>query len=158
MNGKLKWAQLIAAVRAKVSRYLRVMFKIKSRLPIKVCIQIFQSFVQSHLNYCSLVWGFSAKSHIHSLLTKRNQGIRTIMPGYVNYWFEGGKLPAHTKEKFKEYNILTVHGIFVTNALIFMHNFHHFANSLPFSIRNLIPETIPKFGDNINIQGSIEIH
>ena len=72
------------------------------------------------------------------------------MPGYVNYWFKDGKLPAHTKEKFKEYNILTVHGIIVTNALIFMHKLHHFPNSLPVSIRNLIPATIPKFGDNIN--------
>ena len=38
----------------------------------------------------------------------------------------------------------------VTNALNFMHKLHHFPNSLPVSIRNLIPETIPKFGDNIN--------
>ena len=47
-----------------------------------------------------------------------------------------------------------VHGIIVTNAPIFMHKFHHFPNSLPVSIRNLIPATIPKFGDNINYCGS----
>ena len=43
MDEKLKWTQHIAAVRAKMSRYLGVMFKIKSRLPIKVRIQIFQT-------------------------------------------------------------------------------------------------------------------
>ena len=64
------------------------------------------------------------------------------MPSYVNYWFKEGKLPAHTKEKFKEYNIHTVHGIIVTNALIFMHKLHHFPISLPVSIRNLMPATI----------------
>ena len=126
------------------------MFKIKSRLPIKVRIQIFQSFIQSHLNYCSLAWGFSAKSHIHSLFTKQKQGVRAIMPGYINYWFKDGELPAHTKEKFKEYKILSVHGIIVKNALIFMHKCLHFPNTLPISIKNLIPETVPKYNDNID--------
>ena len=66
MDDKLKWTQHIAAVRFKMSRYLGVIFMIKSRLPVKVRIQIFESFVQPYLNYCSLVWGFSAKSNIHS--------------------------------------------------------------------------------------------
>ena len=35
MEDKLKWTQHIAAVRSKMSRYLGVMFKIKSRLPSK---------------------------------------------------------------------------------------------------------------------------
>ena len=150
MDDKLKWTQHIAAVRSKMSRYLGVMFKIKSRLPVKVRIQIFQSFVQSYLNYCSLVWGFSAKSNIHSLFIKQKQGIRAVMPGYVNYWFKEGKLPAHTKEEFKKYNILTVHGTIVMNALVFMYKCRHFPNSLPVSICNLIPKTIPNFDDNIN--------
>ena len=105
---------------------------------------------QSYLNYCSLVWGFSAKSNIHSLFIKQKQGIRAVMPGYVNYWFKEGKLPAHTKEEFKKYNILTVHGTIVMNALVFMYKCRHFPNSLPVSICNLIPKTIPNFDDNIN--------
>ena len=54
------------------------------------------------------------------------------------------------KEKFKEYNILTVHGIIVTNALIFMHKFHHFPNST-FSLKLFLSLVI---GDNINGCGS----
>ena len=150
MDEKLKWTAHITAVRTKMTRYLGVMFKIKSRLPIKVRIQIFHSFVQSHLNFCSLVWGFAAKSLIQSLFIKQKQGVRAIMPGYVNYWYKEGKLPAHTKEKFKEYEILTVHGIIAMNALIFMHKWHHFPKLLPPSVHNLIPHTIPKFGDGIS--------
>ena len=52
-----------------------------------------------------------------------------------------------TKETFKEYEILTVHGIIAMNALIFMHKLHNFPKSLPPSVRYLIPITIPKFGD-----------
>ena len=72
------------------------------------------------------------------------------MPGYVNYWFKEGKLPAHTKEEFKKYNILTVHGTIVMNALVFMFKCRLFPSSLPVSICNLIPKTIPNFDDNIN--------
>ena len=137
MDDKLKWTSHIIAVRTKMSRYLGVMFKIKSRLPLKARIQIFHSFIQSHLNFCSLVWGFAAKSLIQSLFIKQKLGIRAVMPGYVNNWYKEGKLPAHTKETFKEYEILTVHGIIAMNALIFMHKLHHFPKSLPPSVRYL---------------------
>ena len=39
------------------------------------------------------------------------------MPGYVNYYYKDGKLPDHTKATFKEYEILTVHGVIIKNAL-----------------------------------------
>ena len=39
-------------------------------------------------NYCSLIWGFAAKSHIESLFSEQKQGMRAIMPGYVNYWYD----------------------------------------------------------------------
>ena len=76
VDDKLNWASHIRAVKTKMSRFIGVMFKIKRKLPIKARLQIFQSFVQSHLNFCSLVWGFAAKSHIDSLFTKQKQGIR----------------------------------------------------------------------------------
>ena len=65
------------------------------------------------------------------------------MPGYVNYWYKKGKLPAHAKEKLNEYNKRIVHGIIVKNSLIFMHKLRHFPNSLRLS--KLDPEHSPKF-------------
>ena len=35
---------------------------------------------RTHLNYCPLIWGFSAKSHIQSLFTKQKQGTHAVMP------------------------------------------------------------------------------
>ena len=110
VDDKLNWASHIRAVKTKISRFIGVMFKIKRKLLIKARLQIFQSFVQSHLNFCSLVWGFAAKSHIDLLFTKQKQGIRAVMPGHVNYYYKDGKLPDHTKAMFKEYEISTVHG------------------------------------------------
>ena len=146
VDNKLKWAQHIAAVKMKMSKYLGVMYKIKSKLPLKVRIQIFQSFVQSHINFCPLIWGFAAKSHIESLFIKQKQGIRAVMPGFVNYWYKDDKLPEHTKSSFKEYGILTVHGIIAMNALVFIHKAYHYPQTLPSSIVKTVPINTPRPG------------
>ena len=68
------------------------------------------------------------------------------MPGYVNYWYDDGELPALTKTSFKEHEILKVHDIITMNTLIFLHKVSHFSNSLPISINKIIPENIPRAG------------
>ena len=74
VDENLTWSRHIKTIQTKMARYIGLMYKLKSQLPLKVRIQIFHSFVQSHINYCSLVWGFSAKSNIDSLF--RAQKIR----------------------------------------------------------------------------------
>ena len=66
-------------------------------------MQIFQSIIQSHLNYCSIVWELTAKSNIESLFRIQKKGIRAIVPGFINYKYRDGELPGHTKPYFNEY-------------------------------------------------------
>ena len=61
VDEKLTWTKHIKALRSKMCRYVGIMYKIKSSLPLQARLQIFHSLVQSHINFCSLVWGFSAK-------------------------------------------------------------------------------------------------
>ena len=63
----LSCSRHIKTIQTKMARYIGLMYKLKSQLPLKVRIQNVHSFVQSHINYCSLVWGFSAKTIIDSL-------------------------------------------------------------------------------------------
>ena len=42
-----------------------------------------------------------------------------------------GKLPVHTKTSFAEYEIVTVHGIITSNALVFLHKVRNFLQLLP---------------------------
>ncbi len=138
----------IATIKTKMARYVGIMYRLKRYLPLKARLQIFHSFVQSHLNYCSLLWGFAAKSHIEDIFRKQKMGLRAIMPGYINCRYKDGELPAHTKPYFKEYGILTIHGIIVKSALIFMHKIHHFPTLLPPSVRDTIPDNAPTVGSN----------
>ena len=119
------------------------MYKIKHKLPLSARLQIFHSFVQSHLNFCSLIWGFAAKSHIESLFSAQKKAMRAIMHGYVNYFYDDGLLPASTRSSFNDHNILTVHNIIIKNAITLMHRVMHFPDSLPPSIVQTIPPNIP---------------
>ena len=69
--------------------------------------------------------------------------MRSIIPGYVNYFNKDVVLPAHTKGSFNEYKILTIHGIKVKSALIFLHKIKYFPESLPLSIRETLPDNAP---------------
>ena len=142
----LTWKAHITGLRAKMSRYTGVLFKIKHLLPQEARILIFNSFVQSHINYCSLVWGFSAKSNIESLFAKQKNGIRAIMPGHVRYFFdpETNTLPSGTKKAFSYLNVLTIHNMIAKNAVTFMFKLYYHKSSLPDSIVELFPSDTPQ--------------
>ena len=131
-----------------MARYQGILYKLKSILPQAVRLSIFHSFIQSHLNYCSLIWGFASKSNIELLFRAQKKGIRAVMPRYVNFFYKYGVNPASTKSTFAKLKILTVHGLIVKNALIFMYKVHHFAMEIPSSIRDTIPDNSPIAGSS----------
>ena len=56
IDEKLTWSQHITSLKSKMSRYVGILYKIKHLLPMKSRLQIFHSFIQSHINFCSVVW------------------------------------------------------------------------------------------------------
>ena len=148
MDESLNWSCHVKAVQSKMSRYVGIMYKIKKFLPLNARQQIYHSFVQSYVNYCSLVWGFTAKSNIDSLFTKQKKALRAVIPGFINYKYKDGKIPGHTKSKFSEYKILTIHNIIALNVFLFLHKIHNYPTLLPKSIRETIPVNSPVAGSN----------
>ena len=148
MDEKLTWQKHISTVHTKMSRYIGIMYKLKSILPLNARIVIYHSFVQSHVNFCSLVWGFSAKSNIDKIFRSQKKGMRAIIPGYIQYRYKNGVVAGHTKSFFIEYGILTVHEIIVINALLFMIKNTYFPFSLPKSVRETIANDAPTTDSN----------
>ena len=146
IDESLSWSAHIKTVLSKMSRYVGIMYKIKKYLPVTARLQIFHSFVQSHINFCCLIWGFAAKSHIEAIFTKQKKGIRAIIPGYINYKFKDGKIPGHTKSAFTNYKILTIHGIITMNSLVFLRKARHFPSQLPPSMVTTISNESPVHG------------
>ena len=143
LDEKLTWASHIKALKVKMARYVGIMYRIRTHLPLSVRVQIYHSFVQSHLNFCSLVWGFAAKAHINSLFAQQKKGMRAVMPGHVNYFYKDGILPSGTKSSFNSLAILTVHGIIASNTANFMNKIFNFPDQLPKYVQATIPEDAP---------------
>ena len=152
VDEKLAWTQHIAAVKSKMSRYIGILYKLKHILPVKARMLTFNSLVQSHINYCSLVWGSTTKTKIDTLFTTQKKAIRAIMPGWVNYFYKDGICPSHTKTTFTQLNVLTVQNIILKNILIFMNKIHNYSHLLPTSVINTIsPESpSPSFPTDYN--------
>lgn len=148
IDENLSWNHHIAAVKAKMCRYVGTLHKLKKILPLKARLLTFNSLVQSHLNYCSLVWGSTNRNKIEQLFTTQKKAIRAIMPGYINYFYNDGNTPTHTKEFFIEHDILTVHNLILKNMLIFMNKVKNFPHLLPKSVLNTIASDSPNPGYN----------
>ena len=146
VDESLNWSRHVKTVIAKMSRYVGIMYKIKKLLPLKARLQIYHSFVQSHINFCSLVWGFSCKSNIEAIFCKQKKGLRAVIPGFINYNYKNGTIPGHTKQYFNEYNILTIHNIIALNALVMLNKIRSFPSLLPNSIVATIPTYSPEHG------------
>ena len=131
IDEKLTWTHHIAAIKAKMSRYIGTLYKLKRKLPLKARLLTFNSLVQSHLNYCSLIWGSTNKYKIEQLFSTQKKAARAVMPGYVNYFYKDGSTPTHTKEFFNTYELLTVQNIILKNILIFMNKVHNLPHLLP---------------------------
>ena len=99
IDESLNWTRHIRTVISKMARYIGLMYKIKKLLPLSARLQIYHSLVQSHINFCILVWGFSCRTNIDAIFAKQKIGIRAVIPGFVNYKYKNGKLPGHKTNK-----------------------------------------------------------
>ena len=126
-----------------MSRYVGILYCLKSNLPLETRKLIYHSLTQSHLNFCSLVWGFAGKSNIDKLFTAEKKGIRAVIPGFVRYFYKNGNTPGHTKSSFNKFKILTVQNVIALNSLLFIEKVRNFRNILPLSISSLISSDAP---------------
>ena len=87
---------------------------------------MYNSLIQSHLNYCSNVWGLGSKSSISKIFTAQKKAVRAVENKFNNCFYnsETGELPCHTKEIFNRNNLLTIHNIIAKNCLASMHKIY----------------------------------
>ena len=76
------------------------------------------------------------------------------MPGYANSYYKDGKLPTHTKQFFLKHDLLTVHNIILKNIMIFFNKLHHSPETIPQTIKQLIPANAPNPEDLVDHNSS----
>ena len=126
LESNLTWNSHISKLATKISMNAGIIYKLKGLVPESVLKTVYNSFIQSHLNYCSNIWGLGSKSSINKNFTAQKKAVRAIGNKYNNYFYnsETGELPCHTKEIFSKYNFLTVHNLIAKNCLVAMHKIY----------------------------------
>ena len=114
LDENLTWKPHTDKVATKLSKYSGIMNKLKNYLPRYIMKALYNSLVQSHLNYAILMWGFKC----NRLVKLQKRLVRIITCSKYN---------AHTDPLFKSTEILKVANILDLNALkiYYMENCHH---------------------------------
>ena len=122
IDDQLTFNQHRATLSAKIARNAGVIYKVKGIVPLSVIKTLYNSFIQSHLVYCSNVWGLGSKNSVARIFTAQERAIRGVKRGFVRYFYkkDTGELPAHTKNIFPKNEFLTIYNIIAQQAVAFM--------------------------------------
>ena len=123
VESNLNWKIHISNLAAKISRNAGILYKLKGLVPNKVLRLVYNSLIQSHINYCSNVWGLGAKSTLNSIFVSQKKAIRAVENRFNNCFYnkDTGELPCHTKHIFARNKLLTIYNIVAKNCLAAMH-------------------------------------
>ena len=137
LESGLTWKIHISKLASKISRNAGILYKLKGLVPDNVLKTVYNSLIQSHLNYCSNVWGLGSKSSINRIFTAQKKAVRASENKFNNGFYnsETGELPCHTKEIFTRNKFLTVHNLIAKNCLAAMHKIY--LNTSPTKISSL---------------------
>ena len=77
IDEKLSWNHHINNLCQILSRNVGILYKLQF-LPQNVLKMLYHSFITAHVNYCSIIWGFTSKKNINRINILLKRGIRII--------------------------------------------------------------------------------
>ena len=73
IDENLHWTYHINTLCTKISKNTGILYKMKNILPQKTLQTLFHSFIQSHINYCTSIWGLGTKNSLKKCLSARKK-------------------------------------------------------------------------------------
>ena len=116
LDNKLSWNQHINYLVTKLSQVGGILYKVRSMLPLKSRIMIYNSLAGSYLNYGITAWGSATPTALHKLKTMQNRLLRyiTFSPPRTN-----------VNHLFSSLKILTVQQLYFFEIAKFVHSVHN---------------------------------
>ena len=111
IDNKLNWKKHIHYVTIKLSKAIGILSKIRYYTPKHVLINLYYSFIQSHLNYGLLNWSSTATTNLECIRLKLRKAIRIIT--FRNKY-------EHSKPLFKDLKILPLDSLIKHKQAVFM--------------------------------------
>lgn len=125
LDCRLKWDIHVDKIASKVSKFIGIIKKVKSKLNFSSLLTLYNSFVNVHLSYCIAVWGSTAHVYLEKLFKLQKRALRHVFN--VHY-------REHTAPLFLQAKVLNVYEMYSYNVCIFMYRVFK-NNALP-SITN----------------------
>ena len=121
IDERLSFKTHIQNIRLKISRYVGLMRRLKHYLPYSALRSIYFALIQSNINYCSLVYLSTFKSHIKPIQILQNKAVR-ILKLFISSPIS---LPnkSSTASLYTYLDILPVSQQFTFGAIIFKFNY-----------------------------------
>ena len=111
----ISWKDHIALVTKKISKNIGIIGRLRSILPRRILITLYNTLILPFLSYCNIVWGSTYPSRLQPLFILQKRVIRYIFNTHYLY---------HTPPLFRKLNLLSIYdinrfqcGIFVYNSL-----------------------------------------
>ena len=116
LDNKLSWSQHINYLVTKLSQVAGILYKVRSLLPLKSRIMIYNSLASSYLNYGTVAWGSATPTAFYKLRAVQNRLIRymTFSPPRTN-----------VDHLYSSLNILTVQQLYFFETAKFVHSVHN---------------------------------
>ena len=123
MDEKVTFRAHRQAVAKKIANNCGVLFRARHVLNKGTLKSLYYSFIQSHIIYCSSVWGLGSKNSLQNIFVSQKRAIRTMTftKLYKKDKLSGIYTYGHTKPIFKDYELLSIHNLVLTQALNLMH-------------------------------------
>ena len=111
------------ALAKKIANNCGVLFRGRHILNRESLNKLYFSFIQSHMVYCSNVWGLGSKSSLQSIFISQKRAIRTMTftKLYKKDATTGSYTYGHTKNIFNKYGFLCIHNLILAQALNLVH-------------------------------------
>ena len=89
----MNWEEQLKTVKRKIKNGLGAMFKLKNILSQKQLATVYRALIESHLRYCSVIWGCLSNTKLESLQRLQNRARRLIecarhKGGWVCDWLD----------------------------------------------------------------------
>ena len=112
LDNKLCWDAHIKHISKKISKSVSILKMLKYTFPTRALKTLYYSLIYPYYNYCNLIWGSAANTHLNSLILLQKKSIRIISK--VGFY-------EHTEPLFNEHKVLTVPKIYNYNCAKFIY-------------------------------------
>ena len=93
IDESMNWEEQLKTIKRKIKNGLGAMFKLKNILSQKQLATVYRALIESHLRYCSVIWGCLSNTKLESLQRLQNRARRLIecarhKDGWVCDWLD----------------------------------------------------------------------